>query len=187
MEVTAVNVHEMMNREELEIRNMSERLTRQAASARYTAHWGAISFNADPNKVVDELNSIGTSFSAKDVVNKARDPKTELHKCFEWNDAVAAEKYRESQARTVVGNLKITVIKGPSKQPEPIDIRYYSMASARGNYEPTEIIVRNQDKFDMLKEQALRELQTFRKKYAALNGLEAVFDAIDAVLANGNP
>ena len=32
------------------------------------------------------------------IVDESRDSSAPLHKCFEWDDQTAAEKYRETQA-----------------------------------------------------------------------------------------
>lgn len=50
--------------------------------------------SADAQKVADEILAIGKSATTAQILDKARDEKTELHKCFDWNDAEAAEKWR---------------------------------------------------------------------------------------------
>ena len=35
--------------------------------------------------------------TAKDLVDASRPEEAPLHKLFEWNDSIAAEKYREEQ------------------------------------------------------------------------------------------
>lgn len=60
-------------------------------------------FKADAEKVYNEINSIGEKYTPKDVLEKARgNEDSELHKCFEWDDAIAGEKYRLQQARDVI-------------------------------------------------------------------------------------
>ena len=43
-------------------------------------------FKADAQKVADEIRSIGEEVSPVQIVAKARNKDTELHKCFEWDD-----------------------------------------------------------------------------------------------------
>lgn len=55
--------------------------------------------------------------------------------------------------------------------------------NVQGSYHPTEVIVREADKYNDLCRSALRELEAFRKKYLVLSDyklLEGVFSAIDA-------
>ena len=48
-------------------------------------------------------------------------------------------------------------------------------------YEPIQVILKDEDKTAMLLEQAKRELQAFKAKYAGLKELAAVISAIDSV------
>lgn len=41
------------------------------------------------------------------VVDAARDPEHPLHDRFEWDDALAGEKYREQQARALIRTVKV--------------------------------------------------------------------------------
>ena len=60
-------------------------------------------FKAEAQKVADEIGE--NKVTPQEVLEKARDENSELHKCFEWNDSVAAEKYRLQQARAIIINL----------------------------------------------------------------------------------
>lgn len=64
-------------------------------------------FAADAGKVALEIESIKGPKKPEAVLDIARDEKTELHKCFEWDDGEAAEAYRLEQARTVLRRISI--------------------------------------------------------------------------------
>ena len=64
-------------------------------------------FKADANQVANEIADIGENATPKQIVEKARNESTELHKCFDWDDTTAAEKWRIQQARQVVCCLVI--------------------------------------------------------------------------------
>lgn len=68
---------------------------------------GAI-LNADAQLVGQELETIEVK-TPKAIVAMAKDSKTELHKCFEWDDTKAAEAYRIEQAGYLVRHLTIVV------------------------------------------------------------------------------
>lgn len=53
----------------------------------------------DAQMVADEIANIGEAVTAEQIVDKAKDENTELHKCFTWDDEAAAEKYRIIEAR----------------------------------------------------------------------------------------
>lgn len=85
------------------------------------ATWGTYRFKADAQKCADEIMEICEeleSATPQRILEKARDSNTELHKCFTWDDTEAAEKWRITEARSVVRNLKIVEVK-PDKEPEP--------------------------------------------------------------------
>lgn len=73
-------------------------------------------YGADAQKVADEIFSIGEHATPSQILDKARDAESELHKCFDWNDAEAAEKWRLQQARLIVCNL---VYKETCSKPTP--------------------------------------------------------------------
>ena len=45
-----------------------------------------------------------------DVVGAARDPKSVLHDEFEWDNSVAAERFRIDQARTLISSVSVTIV-----------------------------------------------------------------------------
>ena len=61
-------------------------------------------YKADAEKVSKEIESISNA-TPSSILEYARNENSELHKCFEWDDTVAAEKYRLQQARNIVCNL----------------------------------------------------------------------------------
>lgn len=133
-------------------------------------------FKADAQLVAEEIRSIGEEPTTKQIVDAARDPKTELHKCFEWDDAVAAEKYRLKQAQYVVHFLVIQ--NEPDKADKP-EIRVFHKTKTGEGYKEIRRIVRQEDEYQALLERALAELHAFKIKYACLSELQEIFDLID--------
>lgn len=130
-------------------------------------------FKADAQKVYEEIGDMATT--PQEVLEKARNENTELHKCFEWNDAIAGEKYRIQQARTVLRSLKFIP---HEKVEQPIRIFSYTPET---NYKPTIQMVVNVDEYQNLLAQAKRELDAFRKKYNSLTELHELFELIDTL------
>lgn len=133
---------------------------------------------ANARIVAEEIVSIGESATPAQIVDKARDPETELHKCFEWRDDVAAEKYRLQQARQVVCHL---VIRETIREDKP-PVRYMLQTKNGDGYQPTRIIYKDPDKYQALLQSVLRELEAIRNKHSNLSELEQVFEAIDDVI-----
>lgn len=136
-------------------------------------------FKADAQLVAQEIDDIGDKFTCQQIVDKARDSSTELHKCFEWNDSVAAEKYRLKQAQQVVAHLVI-VRNNDNNEPEKTNIRMI-VNDGQGNntYTPIRLVVRKQDEYERLLERAKEELRAFKKKYASISELEEILSLID--------
>ncbi len=131
--------------------------------------------SADAQKVADEILSIGAAATTAQILDKARDEQTELHKCFDWNNAVAAEKWRLQQARHIVCNL---VIKEDSETPKP-EARVFYKTDHESGYKPVTLIMRDKDEYQKLLSRALAELRSFQTKYETLTELDGVFDAIN--------
>lgn len=145
----------------------------------FTATWksGFGLFNkADAQKVAQEIMNIGDCATPSQIVEAGRNSNTELHKCFDWNDAVAAEKWRIEQAREIVRHLVIKQDAPPKDRPQ---IRYFFKPQGEVGYKPTEVIVKREDSYNALLAQAYAELRAFKAKYNCLEELRDILDLID--------
>lgn len=132
-------------------------------------------YKADAQKVADEILTLGDSVEPSAVVEKAKDENTELHKCFEWRDNVAAEKYRLHQARHLMCNLVIEKVEAQSVQ-EPIRLMFKT--KAHEGYKPISLIMQEPDEYKALLNRAYRELAAFKQKYKILKELKDIFELI---------
>ncbi len=98
------------------------------------------------------------------VLDEARDPSHPLHHRFEWNDAVAAEKYRREQAHELIKSVKISYANPEGKQSE---IRaFHAVRRPAGHvYEPVEEIVRDEIATKILLADMEREWRQMKKRY----------------------
>ena len=113
-----------------------------------------------------------------ELVEVSRPDDAPLHSEFEWDNNVAAEKWREEQASAMIRHLVVRIDANGQEYPT----RQYFMVQREANtYEPIQVILRNEDKTAMLLEQAKRELKAFKAKYAGLKELAAVIHAIDSL------
>lgn len=146
--------------------------------------WGNHSFKGNAAKVYLEITSIGDEVKPQQMVDYAEGhPDSELHKCFTWDNDIAADKWRLEEARLIHRNLVIKYIKEENPDAEPIQIRatYRTSTSPDAGYKPIIEIMKNNDEYDGLLLVAKNELQSFKRKYAILKELKSVFDAIDAL------
>lgn len=144
------------------------------------AKWSATGtrFGADAQKCYEEIMEICDdleSASPQDILEKARDEKSELHKCFTWNDSIAAERWRVHEARIITRQLVIKEEQTPTDRPE---IRLFYKTDNESGYKPTELIVQKEDEYKELLKRAYAELRAFKVKYSMLKELEQIFDLI---------
>jgi hypothetical protein len=115
---------------------------------------------------------------AETVVIWARgNPDSELHLHFEWDDAVAGEKYRIDQARQLI-RIHVLTDEG--------DRKLVSLSIDRpsgGGYRDLTDVLPSASMREIMLRDAIRELQRVRTKYARLNELADVYRAIDAAAA----
>lgn len=132
-------------------------------------------FKADAQKVYDEITAIGESVTPAEIVDRARDENSELHKCFEWDDRIAGEKYREQQAGYVLRMLVIKEEVPPTDRPE---VRVLQVTEPGQGYKRVELIVQKEDEYKALLARAYAELRAFKAKYSMLTELQEIFDLI---------
>lgn len=131
-------------------------------------------YKADAQKVAEEIGF--GKFTPMEVLEKAKDETTELHKCFEWNDSIAAEKYRLEQAKNII---RMLVYEKETK--EQSVVRYYAKTETKHVYQPTKQFLVQEDEYQGLLRRALAELEAFKNKYHTLTELESIFDAMETI------
>lgn len=134
-------------------------------------------FHADAQAVADEIIAIGDEATTEQILDKARDATTELHKCFEWDDTIAAEKYRLVQVRYLTSNLVIKRSEEEVKEEKP-EIRVFHKTSATGGYKPLQVIIQKQDEYQALLGSAYAELHALKIKYQNLQELDWLLSQI---------
>lgn len=95
------------------------------------------------------------------VVDLARDPDHPLHSRFEWDDSVAAEKWRLEQAGQL---LRVTFRPDPKK---PVDLRAFVVH--RGENTPTSDYIPTEEAFSdpLIAAMVLRAMEREAKAFAA--------------------
>lgn len=130
----------------------------------------------------EELNRIYQErgqLEPADIVNESRAVDAPLHPCFEWDDAVAAEKYRENQASGIIRAI-VTV----GDEPKKADC-VRAFVHVENTYRPMTAVVNSESRMQELLMTALSELSAFRRKYSSLSKLGPVFSAIDRIQSGG--
>ena len=111
------------------------------------------------------------------LVDVSRPEDAPLHREFEWDDSVAAEKFREQQARVIIGHLAI-VVDEETKHPVRA---FVQIEENNSNYEDIHVVVKTEDKYEKLLKMAKRDMMIFKNKYSMLQELSGVFKAMEEV------
>lgn len=132
----------------------------------------------DVGELCEKLKST-VGLSPETLLNASRSEGSLLHNQFEWNDGVAAEKYRAEQARHIICNLKVIVAENTEPTRAFVTIQH-SYGSTSG-YEHVVDVMSNEEKRAKLLESAKEELRWFKVRYQNLKELANVMKAIDEV------
>lgn len=117
--------------------------------------------------------------TAANLVDVSRPEDAPLHPEFEWRDDVAAERWREEQARQIIRCIRVVSEEDPDQAPVRM---YVHPVLESPNYEPLHLVLQDQDKRSSLLKAALRDMVSFKAKYKELQELAKVMDAVDQTL-----
>lgn len=128
-----------------------------------------------------ELNRIATQHHGilhpRDVVAAARPKTSPLHACFEWNNGKAAQQYRIWQARQLI--RVVVEVRDETQKPTNVWVSLSKDRSKGKGYRLVTDVMSDEDLRAQMLEDALKELNFFRRKYQAIKELAGVFEAID--------
>ena len=142
-------------------------------------------FKADARSIYDEIKSIADGNDTKDVdpheiVKYAeRNTGSELHKCFDWDNRSAANKWRVHQARQITVNLVVTVRDKEDEEKTIVVARVIQRSPETGKYRP--VVLMDTDEYSKFLKRAWDEARAWKERYKGLNdaGIQAIIDLID--------
>lgn len=123
------------------------------------------------------------------VVEDARPDEALLHPYFEWLDDVAAEQWRQHQARHLISAVAVVV---ESTSDEPVRARAFVSIQddedASTRYEPLATVLNDTALYAQVCRRACTELEAFQDRYAQFSSLKRIgqtaHDAVEAELAH---
>lgn len=139
-----------------------------------------------PAQIVGEtLNKIAEtgSVTSQALLDVSRPISAPTHNLFEWDDTIAAERYRLQQATVAINAIEIEIVDGSNtKVPQVAFINVTKKAPKRaGSFVPIDIALSNSNMRETILANALSELKSFSRKYQNLKELADVFAAIKEV------
>lgn len=128
---------------------------------------------SDLRTILMDIRERRGSLTPQIVLDEARDPLHPLHHRFEWDDSLAAEKYRLLQAqkllqvryRAETGNgvrdLRAFVVTRPEPEPNAVD-------APTSEYTPIEEVAVDPVARQILLNQMRRDWKTFKERYQGM-------------------
>ena len=145
---------------------------------------GRLQFKTDAQiagEVCSKLEREGR-LTGKDLVEVSRPTDAPLHGEFLWDDTLAAEKYRESQARDIISHISI-VSEAVSAEPVRAFLNVYESSS---QYDSINAIIRDENKCKALYMRAIRELTSIQNRYNMIKSIANIETVIDEVRKEWN-
>ena len=131
-------------------------------------------------RIADELLALRNNdgvINPAHVVRWARENTgSRLHESLEWDDSVAAERFRREQVRTLIAIHVVDATDGSRKL-----ISLSIDRNASGGYRPIEEVMNTASLREVMLKDALAELDRVQKKYEKLQELERVWIAASQV------
>lgn len=156
----------------------------------YEYSWNGPNRCVEAWKVAEHLQKLeqeNGGVTREAFLDSARDENSEMHKLFEWDDTVAAEKYRLEQANKIIHSIKVTVQSDEDKEPAIVNAfvmpgytekkvgetgRYINIMSATEKVDTRALVL----------EDARKNAKWFMNKYQGISELSNVIDAINEFL-----
>jgi len=113
------------------------------------------------------------------VVDEARPNSSPLHNYFTWDDSEAAEKYRLVEARELIA-VCVEYLGEENKTEERVFCSLSSDRAKKGGYRVLVDVLKNVSKRQQLLDDALFEMNIFRKRFQRVRELVRVFSAMRA-------
>ena len=146
-------------------------------------------YKADAQKAGEFIEKIERDHGAVHpaiLVEASRSKKAATHKCFTWDDTEAAQKFREGQARSLLKNIKVKVV-SESGDEEESKMAFYSVKRAEGFTRDNKGRVyisavkaqENEDYMDEILMDALKDMISFKRRYAEIKELSDVIESIE--------
>lgn len=138
--------------------------------------------NIDPEVAIMEIEKIENLYgkiTAETVLRHAENKDCILHKLFEWDDSKAAEKFRLSQARTLINNIEVRIV----SDGESISIPVYEVVRCDDGSKYKNVEVLTWDEIEYIKDLTMKSINNLRMKLSAYKQFDKVVKLLDAAVS----
>lgn len=145
-------------------------------------------------KALAKIEERDGSVTSKAFLEYSRPEESETHSMFEWDDSIAAEKYRLSQSGRIINQLQIEIVRTGDSVPMQTSVEVNNgeliqkvsafvnvmPKSTRGfaTFNNTISALNDKVKRDAVLANAMSDLESFMEKYQTLDELSGVINSI---------
>jgi hypothetical protein len=112
-------------------------------------------------------------------------PGSASHKHFDWDDTIAARRWRVHQARNIINSVEVKII--DNRDPSDFVPAFVNVITPKNDegeatraYSPFEVILNDPDKSQQVVERAFRDFMSWRRRYRRFRHLLPLADVFDA-------
>ena len=131
-------------------------------------------------KELEEIESYGEITPERVLSYAERHKKSELHKCFEWDDSEASRRYRLNQANQILCSISIEITEEPVKK-QRVYVNVRSSASGIKTFKNIKDVLEDDEEYKQLVEKARREFEDCKDKYETLINRDDLKDLLFAI------
>lgn len=145
-------------------------------------------------KALTEIEQRDGAVTSRAFLEYSRPEESETHDMFEWDDSIAAEKYRLAQSGRIINQLQVEVVYVGDRTPRKIDVEVtrteaprkvsafvnVTPRSTRGSavFNNIQDAMSDENKSKQVLMNALADLKAFEGKYSTYKELYEVINAI---------
>lgn len=145
-------------------------------------------------KALESIEEKEGKVTSKSFLEYSRPETADTHSMFEWNDSIAAEKYRLRQSAAIIGQIEVKIEIADTDDGEPQEIQitpvpaFVNVAgkSTKASATFVNVVTAHEDSalWKQVLRNALAELNSFKRKYARYKEFAKVISAIDELTIN---
>jgi len=147
--------------------------------------WGGFKPNVPIEVAVREFETIEDTYgklTAKNLLKHSEDPKSPLHDMFEWNNSIAANRYRLEQAGKLINSVDIIVV----SDGETREIGAYEIVRTDDGNAYKNISTFTISDVDQLKEKTKEAINGLTKKLRVYSRFKEITFDLEAVVEKLN-
>ena len=128
----------------------------------------------------------GGLVSPDSIVKEAAKKSNPLHSLFTWDDSLAAQKYRLSEAGALLRAIEITYVEIPDQPRRAFEVTYKKPVGSENQtlYTTAEEAASDPDNHSRLIAEAVRTLMAWRGRFRYLQELSHLMEKIDETVAS---